>query len=311
MTSLSTQLRSLQIPDTLSVLNIRDKRASLLFQAHEAADIDTDTIFSLGKNGLYELQEIDNDFTKFEKTLFSENVKLLERTQQPKEFNERLDRKIKEFLVFLSPYFLIKPAQKTLEWLIRRFQVHIFNVDELICCALPFHQTNLFARVLNTITLNKQTEKWYWLLQTKRSGSPLPKSVLIQHCLSESSFLTFICQMLPQAIDIKKNMSLDKLKTLCSFYTGVLLGVAESSGNLTESRIGRILPFLYQGLRSDMADYKASSYLLLTQICSVRTFTEQVISSFVDQICKVFLKSMFILLLLEISFLLPFMALLK
>ena len=287
MTSLSIQLRNLQIPDALSALNLGDKRASILFDVNEAADIDIDTVFSLGKTGLHELQDIDNDFAKFEKTLFSDNVKMLERTQEPKEFNQKLDKKIKEFLILLSPYFLIKPAQKALEWLIRRFRINLFNVDDLICCVLPFHETNLFARVLSTITLNKQTEKWDWLSQTKRSGAPLPKSVLIQHCLSDYSFLAFICQMLPQAIDIKKNRSSENFKTICSFYTGILLGVAESPGNLTESRIGRILPFLYQGLRSEMADYKASSYMILTQICEMKTLNEQVTSSLVDQICKV------------------------
>ena len=297
MTSLSSQLRNLQIPDALSVLNLRDKRASILFDANEAADIDIDTVFSLGKTGLHELQEINDDFAKFEKTLFSDNVKMMERTQESKEFNQKLNKKIKEFLILLSPYFLIKPAQKTLEWLIRRFRIHVFNVDDLICCVLPFHETNLFARVLSTITLNKQTEQWGWLSQARKSGAPLPKSVLIQHCLSDSSFLTFVCQMLPEAIDIKKNTSSESFKTLCSFYTGVLLGVAESSRNLTESRIGIMLPFLYQGLRSEMADYKASSYMVLTQMCGMKILNEQVTSSLVDQICKVLWSRVKLLLL--------------
>ena len=287
MTSLSTQLRNLQLPDTLSVLNLQDKRASILFEAHEAADIDIDTIFSLGRAGLDELQEIDNDFAKFEKTLFNENVRTMERTQQPKEFNQRLDKKIKEFLVYLSPYFLIKPAQKALEWLIRRFRINVFNVDDLMTCVLPFHETNLFARVLSIVTFNKQTKKWDWLSQAKKAGIPLPKSVLIQHCLTDSSFLTFLCQMLPEAIEIRQNKSLEKLKTLCSFYTGVLVGITESPAYVTESRIGRMLPFLYQGLKSEMDDYKASSYMLLAQMCLIKTFKEQVISSVVEQICKV------------------------
>lgn len=288
MTSLSNQLRNLQIPDTLSVLNLQDKRASILFEAHEAADVDVDTIFALGRTGLEELQRIDSDFEKFDKTLFSESFKALERTQQPREFNQRLDKKIEEFLVCLSPYFLIKPSQKALEWLIRRFRIHVFNVNALMCCVLPFHETKLFARVLTIITFNKQTEKWDWLAQVQKSGIPLPKSVLIQHCLSDSSFLAFICEMIPQAIEIKHSKSLDKLKTLCSFYASVLLGVAESSKNLSESMIGKMLPYLYQGLKSNFEDYKVSSYLVLSQMCLMKTFKEQITSSLVDQICKVF-----------------------
>lgn len=287
MTSLSTQLRNLQLPDTFSVLNLQDKRASILFDAHEAADIDIDTVFSLGRSGLDELQQIDSDLAKFEKTLFSENVKTIERTQQPKEFNQRLDKKIKEFLVYLSPYFLIKPAQKTLEWLIRRFRIHVFNVDALMSCILPFHETNLFARVMNIITLNKQTARWGWLEEVKKTGVPLPKSILIQQCLSDSSVLMFVCEMLPQAIEIRQNKASEKLKTLCAFYTSVLLGVAETPENLSESRIGRILPCLYQGLKSVVTDYKASSYMILSEICLKKTFKDQIINSLVEQISKV------------------------
>ena len=287
MTALSAQLKSLQIPDALSVLNLQDKRASILFESHEAADIDIDTIFTLGRTGLAELEDLENEFTKFEKNLFSANIKALERTQQPKEFNERLDKKIEEFLFCLSPYFLIKPAQKALEWLIRRFRIHVFNTDALISCILPYHETNLFARVLQIITLNKQTEKWEWLATTQRAGSPLSKLTLIQHCISDNAFLTFICELIPKAMEARKNKSINNLTTLFSFYTSILLSISKSSKNLTESRVGKILPYIYKGLKSDVEGYKVSSYVILSQICLTTTFEEQIVLALVDQVCKV------------------------
>lgn len=291
MTSLSSQLKSLQIPDELSVLNIHNKRASILFDSSDAADIDLDTIFALGKTGLEELGNIDSHFFEFEKTLFSENFKAIERTQQPKEFNEKLDKKIKEFLVFLSPYFLIKPAQKTLEYLIRRFRVHVFNVDDLVACIMPFHETNLFARVLQILTLKKQNSKWEWLLPVQKTGSPLSKITLIQHCVHNSSFQSFICELIPKAIEISSGKSVDKLKTLFSFYASVLLGIVESSKNCTEARVGKILPYIYKGLKSEIDDYKSSSYIILSQLCLSSTFEEAVALALVVQICKVSHKS--------------------
>ena len=44
----------------------------------------------------------------------------MERSIQTKEVNDKLDEVIEEFLCLLSPYFLLKPAHKTLEWLIYR-----------------------------------------------------------------------------------------------------------------------------------------------------------------------------------------------
>eukprot|EP00795_Rhopilema_esculentum_P004548 gene4548-20800_t len=286
MTSLSRQLENLQIPDALLAYNLQNKRASILFEAQEAADIDIDTIFSIGNTGLEELQNIDPEFLKFEKTLFSETAKSIERTQQPKEFNDRLDKKLSEFLVCVSPYILTKPAQQALEWLVRRFRIHVFNTDSLMSCILPFHETNLFSRVVSIITFNKETEKWQWLASCQKAGTPLSKLTLIQHCLSDSAFLTFVCEMIPKAIGLRQGKSMEKLKTLFSFYASVLLGVAESAPNLNESRVGKILPYLYQGLKSDIEDYKVSSYMVLSQVCLMKTFKEQTIVPFVDLICK-------------------------
>ncbi len=287
MTSLSSQLKSLQIPDELSVLNVQSKRASILFDSHDAADIDLDTIFTLGLSGLAELENIDADFNKFEKFLFSENVKNLERTQQPAEFNEKLDRKIEEFLAYLTPYFLVKPAQKALEWLIRRFRIHVFNLDALMACILPYHETNLFARVLQILTLKQQNSKWEWLLPVQKAGSPLSKITIIQHCVHNMSFQNFLCDMVLQAVDFNKGRSAEKLKTLISFFTSVLLGIIDAPKNLTENRVGKILPFIYKGLKSKVDDFKSSCYMILSKLSLSVTFEEQIVLALIEQICKV------------------------
>ncbi len=287
MTSLSSQLKSLQIPDELSVLNIQNKRASILFDAQDAADIDVDTVFALGVSGLNELQNIDQGFARFEKMLFSKDVKSIERSLLPDEFNKKLDKKINEYLAYLSPYFLIKPAQKTMEWLIRRFRINVFNIDALMSCVLPYHETNLFSRVLQIVTLGKQNGRWEWLIPVQKAGSPLSKITLIQHCVHEASFLTFICEMVPRALEICENRSKEKLKTLISFYASVLLGVIDGSKKITEQRVGKLLPFLYKGLKSEIDDLKASSYMILSKLCLVASLDEKIQVALIEQVCKV------------------------
>ena len=41
----------------------------------------------------------------------------------------------------LTPYFLLRPSLKVLEFLIRTYNVQEHNVDDLLMCALPYHST--------------------------------------------------------------------------------------------------------------------------------------------------------------------------
>ncbi len=97
-------------------------KPSLLFDKQKAETLDNETIYGLGVNGLMELRKHDERFAAFEETLFSATAKDMSRLMQTKEVNKQLDKSIEHFLILLSPYFLLKPAQKALEWLIRRFR---------------------------------------------------------------------------------------------------------------------------------------------------------------------------------------------
>lgn len=120
MTSLAQQLQRLALPQSDPSLLARNEVASLLFDPKEAATVDRDTAFAIGRTGLEELQGIDPAFEQFEAPLFSLFAKTLERSVQTAAVNRQLDESISLFLVHLSPYFLLKPAHKCLEWLIHR-----------------------------------------------------------------------------------------------------------------------------------------------------------------------------------------------
>ena len=74
----------------------------------------------LGVSGLEELSEIDNVFMEYEKSLFNESASSIQRLVHGSDVNKQLDETIKVFLTHLSPYFLLRPAHKALEWLIYR-----------------------------------------------------------------------------------------------------------------------------------------------------------------------------------------------
>ena len=76
--------------------------------------------YNAGQNGLEELESIDGIFLEFADSLFGDSAATFQRSVQTKEVNEMLDTRIRKFLIHLSPYCLLKPAHKTLEWLIHR-----------------------------------------------------------------------------------------------------------------------------------------------------------------------------------------------
>lgn len=73
-------------------------------------------------------------------------------SQTPEE-NAKLDASIAAFLRQLSPYFLLKPAAKAMEWLIRRFRVQDFNVEAVLACIFPYHETKLFAQMVSLLDI--------------------------------------------------------------------------------------------------------------------------------------------------------------
>jgi len=63
---------------------------------------------------------IDSSFQEYETSLFSESSLTFERSTQTKEVNKEVDENISSFLHRVSPYCLLKPTHKALEWLVNR-----------------------------------------------------------------------------------------------------------------------------------------------------------------------------------------------
>jgi U3 small nucleolar RNA-associated protein 10 len=138
MTSLKLQLNKLADAHTHWQLTDSEnrKRASFLYDPKVASTLDRETIYCLGKenliiiiliifvfqgtNGFEELCLLDSGFEEFERVLFGDTSLTFERSIQTKEVNDSLNLTIRRFLIRLSPYFLLSPAHKALEWLVHR-----------------------------------------------------------------------------------------------------------------------------------------------------------------------------------------------
>ncbi|TKC41430.1 hypothetical protein EI555_014512 [Monodon monoceros] len=288
MTSLAQQLQRLALPQSDPSLLSRDEVASLLFDPKEAATIDRDTAFAIGCTGLEELLGIDPSFERFEAPLFSQLAKTLERSVQTKAVNKQLDENISLFLIHLSPYFLLKPAQKCLEWLIHRFHIHLYNQDSLIACVLPYHETRIFVRVIQLLKINNSKHKWFWLLPVKQSGVPLAKGTLVTHCYKDLGFMDFICSLVTKSVKVFAEYpgSSAQLRVLLTFYASTIVSALVTAEDLSDNVVAKLFPYVQKGLKSSLPDYRAATYMIICQVSVKVTMEDTFVNSLASQIIK-------------------------
>jgi U3 small nucleolar RNA-associated protein 10 len=101
---------------------------SLLFEPKIAASQSFDNVYLICYEGFRDLCALDSRFLHFSKNLFSEQSKVEDRTQMNKEENKKLDAVLEAFITLVGPRLLLKPAQKAVEWLVRRFRYVFLDV---------------------------------------------------------------------------------------------------------------------------------------------------------------------------------------
>ncbi|XP_023805335.1 HEAT repeat-containing protein 1 [Oryzias latipes] len=292
MTSLAHQLKRLALPQSdLNLLTHREV-ASLLFDPKDAAAMDRSTFFALGCTGLEELLGFEPAFLEFQDTLFSPSSVTLERSVQSREVNNKLDSGISLFLARLCPYFLLKPAHKCIEWLVHRFHIQLYNADSLLACALPYHDTNIFVRVLQLLNIREPTNRWNWLHCLQKPGVPLSRGSLIMHICTDLSFMDFICSMVTRSIQAFSghSESFSQLRVIFSFYASTIVSALAATDRVSEHLMAKLLPYIQTGLKSTLTDYKAATYMVVCQLAVKVVMERGVVNSLAVHISKSLLK---------------------
>ncbi|XP_049276014.1 HEAT repeat-containing protein 1-like [Rhipicephalus sanguineus] len=285
-TSLARQLQKLATPQT-SLLKETKTRVSFLFDPREAAALDTDTAYAIGNTtGLEELSTLNEAFSHFEENLFSESAKFLERAVKSREENTILDGQIEQFLLLLSPHFLLRPAHKALEWLVYRFHVHEYNVDALLRCILPFHETRVFARALQLLDLSSKTSKWHWLHcpsctagseEHWKPGLSLTKTALVTQCARDPGALKFVCELLVAMTKVHSENTV-ALRPAIGLYASTVLGTLEAMKKITDQTVAMLLPYILKGLASSaIPDHRAATYLVVGQLARRTVLSREIL----------------------------------
>lgn len=286
MASLADQLKQLQIPGKRG-LQTSPQRVSILFDKKTATTLDNDAIFNIGISGFDQLKTVEPLFLDYEETFFSKATVQVQRSMLEKSHEKKLKKRISEFLILLSPYLQLQSAKKCLEWLIRRFEIHVFDKDALLQCILPYHETQLFARILQIVSSEKIGSVWDHLLPKLKQGNTLNIQTLVHHCFENKSLLLFMCDMAEKAAKLMERSPRSGLQLMFSFYARLMCGVVDSITQLSEEKLSVFIPIIESGLTSGIEDYVCATYMLVTILLSKGQLKEKVTKKLLVQVIKV------------------------
>lgn len=125
MSSLQKQLAALRATRT-NELDLKAQKSiyskSLLFEANVAGSQSLDILYQICYEGFEELCALDSRFVKYQRNIFSPHSKSQDRNVMTVQENKELDGVLESFLTLVGARLQLKPAQKAVEWLVRRFR---------------------------------------------------------------------------------------------------------------------------------------------------------------------------------------------
>ncbi|KAH9678615.1 hypothetical protein KPL71_025786 [Citrus sinensis] len=252
-------------------------RPSILFNPKEAADIDIDTILNIALSGLEVLTSVDGRFRDYKNDLFSHKSKDLDRELMGIEENNKINATISSYLRLLSGHLQLPASLKTLEYLIRRYKIHVYNTEELISCALPYHDTHAFVRIV-------QNNKWKFLEGVKVSGAPPPRTVIVQQCIRDMGVLEVLCNY---ASPTKKFLP---SRPTINFCTAVVVEALGSVTTVDSDAVKRILPFVVSGLQPGTkggSDHKAGALMIVALLANKVALSPKLVKSLIRSIAEI------------------------
>ncbi len=253
-------------------------------------DLDPQDTFRCALRGFSELVRIEPVLEKFQHTLFSESTKTFNRDLETTQSVETLDTVIAEFLRLVSPYFLLHPSHKCLQWLMHAFEIHTYNTDALMECVLPYYQSTLFSRLVNQLKQSNES-RWYWLCETSKLETTLSSATLVKWCTKKKWLLKFVCEMVTASLKTHKKygcVSKGVLKNLFSLYCCTVVSIIEDNRNITETFLLSILPYILKGLKSSHHDFKCSTMMIIGMLGVKAALNKELIDTLLSSLKKVY-----------------------
>ncbi|KAL9585181.1 MAG: hypothetical protein Q9212_001674 [Teloschistes hypoglaucus] len=293
-TPLAAQLAQIRAPST-NALNLKaQKKAhsrSLLFDERHAANQDFDTLFHICYEGYQDLCRLDTRFANFAGSLFSEQSKQEERTHMTAAQNQQLDLVLEDFMRLLGNRLLLKPGMKSMEWLIRRFNVHANNTACFILTFLPYHTLPVFSSMLSILP-ELTPAAFNFLRPYVQSSADLPHQAIVYTAAHNREFFDVF-----NAHTLRVCRHQQQYPALLSFWSSIvseavalmldrsLIGRLQLQQQNQEEIVLRVMPMLAEGLFMHSApDFRIGCFMVLTVLSSKAQLSEDVLAEMMDRV---------------------------
>ena len=303
---------------------LKGGKASILHTARDAADVRLEDIQERAQKAFENVRRKDSRFDAFGSKLFYTSEKGMlnvegedkdaERYQQvnhrekldAKE-NEKLNKVIRQFLrLFASTCGKIFGGDEDeetamdetvkeesadgayiFEYLIRRFKVNVYNVDDVIASLLPYHETNQFVKVVQTCNFDN-AKKFEWMRGVKESGAKVPREYLAKRVAKDKAFLTYICDSAIETCSHSNNEATTSASSVShSFYVVLMIESLDWMKRIESAHLQRFLTYLEPGLHQKASsDHYAGCLMLTSKLCAKTTFTEAFSMALLEGVAK-------------------------
>eukprot|EP01038_Epipyxis_sp_PR26KG_P011017 gene11017-14796_t len=273
--------------------SVNDGEPSLFLTEKEASRLDLQDIYQAAVTGINILIQYDERFESFSQNVLHPSSMEIQRELRTKEENSKLDAELTKLFRLLCLYALEQPTHLILEYLIRRLRVHELNSELLISSMIVIHDSKLFGKIVQLSKI--EGTMWNFLSNIKKTGSPLPRSVIVQVCLKNRLFLDTICKSVKIALEESLSVTSNKSKTIMnkganqmiSFFTSVVIEMAEVH-SFEDSEIRSLFSYLTEGLKIKFTtsenpeiakQWKKSVCMIICQICRRTTLAQPLLKS--------------------------------
>ena len=139
----------------------------------------------------------------------------------------------------------------------------------------------------------------------------------------------FVCESVPASLRVGHHSLTSSSRPVLSLYTSMVLDVLAMANPVTEELMVRLVPYMEEGLKWKSLEYKASTYMVVSQLAALVHMEDKLVVYLVERVSKVSAAwervnnrasfffslffsssnlSLFASLLFSLSFLLPFLA---
>ena len=296
-TAFAQQLRQIAAKST-NELDLRSRREahaeSLIFERNIAVKQDWETLYQICIEGFQELCLLDGRFKDFERNLFALSSKDQDREQLNKSQNEGLDGVVEQCLQALGSRLTLRPGIKALEWLVRRFRIHVYNTGALLLTVLPYHEAQLSQNILSIVPTQKLIDEWKFLRPYHQNPSLVPRHTIVYTATTNDGFFLTLNRY---ALDCCQNGASNPV--FIRFWSSVVVeavgarlrqaqsGRKEIQKQRTEDALLKVLPLLDEGLNSENApDMTIACFAIVLVVASTGLLRDDMMDSLMLSIAR-------------------------